>query len=237
MGLTAPSPLSSPPGARCKWTSTFASSSLGSLPLVPCHHPGPGSNGSRPGAIAPAPAVGNRRPSAPTPMPLTGTAAPGTDPGAESGSGAAVGPEHDARHSFLWPPPEAALGPRLASRLLIAPLVTDRPPLPRRHRHQCLDRRWGLLPQALAPTPGPRAHVPLLRALEANPETGLLPPRYQLCPIRKFSHFSVRGKSEGPRIRDPAPIYHATKSGWQTLHSGTIPEPLCGTPTYPLVQP
>jgi hypothetical protein len=33
------------------------------LPLVPCHHPGPGSTGSRPGAVATAvQPVGNRRP-------------------------------------------------------------------------------------------------------------------------------------------------------------------------------
>jgi hypothetical protein len=39
-------------GACRKVTSTFASSSLGSLPLAPCRHCGSGSNGSRPGAIA-----------------------------------------------------------------------------------------------------------------------------------------------------------------------------------------
>ena len=41
-------------GACRKVTSTFASSSSGHLPLVPCRRPGPGSNSSRPGAVATA---------------------------------------------------------------------------------------------------------------------------------------------------------------------------------------
>ena len=111
MGVTAPSP--SAPGASRPLPSLVLQ---GRLPLVPCHHPGPGSNGSRPGAIA-MPPPWNRRPSAPTLMPLTGTAAPATGPGAGPGAwsgdrAAAVGPEHGAGHSFLWPPPAAALEPR-----------------------------------------------------------------------------------------------------------------------------
>jgi hypothetical protein len=50
------------------------------------------------------------RPSALTPLPLTGTTTPGTGPGAVPGGWsrvnvAAAGPEHDAGHPYLWPPP------------------------------------------------------------------------------------------------------------------------------------
>ena len=52
LGVIALGSLILPPGISRKLTFTCSCSSVDSLPLVPCHHPGPGSAGSRPSAIA-----------------------------------------------------------------------------------------------------------------------------------------------------------------------------------------
>jgi hypothetical protein len=65
-------------------------------------------------------------------------------------------------------------------------------------------------PPAVAP-PGSLPLVPLFRPLEANPVMGLLPPGYQYVPSGNFFHFSVRGKSEGPRVTAPRPNFSRNK--------------------------
>jgi hypothetical protein len=79
------------------------------------------------------------------------------------------------------------------------------PPSPRSHRHRCLASHRGLLPLGLDPTPAPRVHVPLFPAPGANPETGLLPPRYQYGPSGNFFKKSFPGKYPprmGPRAKN-----------------------------------
>jgi hypothetical protein len=71
------------------------------------------------------------------------------------GRGVAVGPEHGAGHSFLWPPPAAALGPR-------SPVTSPSPscdgplPSPRLHRHRCLASPQG----TAVPPPSARGRRP-----------------------------------------------------------------------------
>jgi hypothetical protein len=144
--------------------------------MVPCRRPGRGPPASAPAPSPPQHRRRKHRPSAPTPLPLTETTAPGASPGTCSrGTTAAVGPEHDARHSFLWPPPEAALGPRWPVTTPIALPVTAR----RRPRPGAKDTAaWPAAGDRCPPRSSvrrwrPRVHVPLFRPLEGNPETGL----------------------------------------------------------------
>ena len=163
MGVTAPSPLSSSPGASRKQTSSFPGPprrpALGALPsprpwvhrLPPRRH-----RHCRP-------AVGNRRPSAPTPMPLTGTAAPGTGPGAGpgawSGQGSSSRTRAWRRTFFLMAAarscPQTSVGQSPPHR----PSCDSPPPSPRHHRHHCLASRRGPLPLG----PRPDAGVPVTR--------------------------------------------------------------------------
>jgi hypothetical protein len=153
------------------------------------------------------PAVGNHRPSAPTPMPLTGTAASGTGPAAGPGAwsrAAAVGPEYGAGHSFLWPPPAVALGPRLASRSPLAPTVTAR----RRPRP-------GATAAAAWPAVGDRCPRPSARRRGpgyTSPSSG---PRRQMrgwdsgTPLVKMSGPEIFSKNHSrkntPRVMGPEP--------------------------------
>ena len=222
----------------------------GRLPLVPSHRPGPGSNGSRPGAIA----VAERRPSAPTPMPLTGTATPGTGPGAGPGAWSREGQQQSAPSMApdilsygRRPPPPSNLGGQSHPH---------RPPVTTSRRHRpavittwrtmvCRPSRGGRChpggcrgpwtpPDATttgAQRTGPRplpwppmvtgpgfpasptaARRPLptrppLPAPGGKPGDGTPTPPVSICPVRKFFHFSVRGKSEGPRGRDPPQFF------------------------------
>ena len=82
----------------------------------------------------------------------------------------------------------------VASRLPIAPPVTARRPRPGATATAAWPAVGDRCPSALDPTPAPRVHVPLFRPLEANPETGLLPPRYQYAPSGNFFKKSFPGK-------------------------------------------
>jgi hypothetical protein len=94
---------------------------------------------------------------------------------------------------FLWQPPAAALEPRSASLIPIALPVTARCPRPGRRHHLGLAATGDRCSSARDPTPAPRVHVPLFRPLEANPETGLLPPRYQYARSENFFKKSFPG--------------------------------------------
>ena len=87
----------------------------------------------------------------------------------------------------------------------------------RRHHHRCATNRPpplalaahghrpGLPGQPRRRSPGPSL-VPLFRPLEANPETGLLPPRYHYALSGNFFKKSVwinSGISQPPRQREP----------------------------------
>ena len=68
----------------------------------------------------------------------------------------------------------------------------------------------------------PRPSVPLFRPQGANPETGLLPPRYQYASSGNFFKKSVRIKSGicSPWRWDPAPKILLAKYGWEAGPSG-----------------
>ena len=142
-------------------------------------------------------------------MPLTGTATPGTGPGAGPGTwsrgrAAAVGPEHGAGHSSYGraQSPSDLGGQSPPHR---PSCDSPPPPSPRRHRHRCLASRRGPLPLALGPTPAPRAHVPLFRPLEANPEMGLRYPPGQDAPSGNFFKKSFSGIMTPPGDGTRAP--------------------------------
>jgi hypothetical protein len=161
------------------------------LPLMPCHHPGPGSTGSRSPAIATAaPPWGSAAPLRPRPCPNR-TTAPATDPGAGQGAwsrvrAAAVGPEHGARHSFLWPPSEAARRTSVGQSPTHHPSCDSPPPSPRRHHHRCLASLRGPLPLGhrrrrrrpwyTSPSPAPGD----------KPGDGTPTPPVSICIVRKF---------------------------------------------------
>jgi len=192
--------------------------------LVPCHHLG------RVHPLPPRrhrhcrPAVGNRRPSAPTPMPLTGTAAPGAGPGGcpgawSMGRAAGLEPEHGAGHSFLWPPPAAALGPR-------SPVTSPSPscdgplPSPRLHRHRCLASRRGPLSLRPRPDAGALATRPPLPASGGKPGDGTPTPPVSICPVQNFLLKLSPGKKT-PRVMGPGTniLYMAD---WRGLTAGDL---------------
>jgi hypothetical protein len=110
MGVTNPSPLSSPLGTTHKQTSSFPGPWWTTCPW--CHAITPALG---PPVPAPAPSLLSPRRGEPPPFCAHAHAhnrntGPGTGPGAGPGEWsrvnvAEVGPEHGARHSFLWPPP------------------------------------------------------------------------------------------------------------------------------------
>jgi len=87
----------------------------------------------------------------------------GTGPSAAPGRGVRAGQQqldpsiakdNDLLLPFLWPPPAAALGPRAASRLRIAPPVTARRPRPGATATAAWPAVGNRCPSALDPTPG-----------------------------------------------------------------------------------
>jgi hypothetical protein len=165
MGVTAPSPLSSPPGASRKWTFTF----FWPLSGKPTHGALPS---PRPWVQRLPPrrqrhrrtAMGNHRPSAPTPMPLTGTAAPGTGSGSGVGAGQQQSDpsmEPDILSYGRRPPPPSNLGGQSHSNRLSC----DSPPLPSPWRHRraawpAVGDRCPLALDADAGAPGTRPPLP-----------------------------------------------------------------------------
>jgi len=113
------------------------------------------------------------------------------------GRGVAVGPEHGAGHSFLWPPPAAALGPR-------SPVTSPSPscdgplPSPRLHRHRCLASRRGPLSLRPRPDAGALATRPPLPASGGKPGDGTPTPPVSICPVRKVFSFFDPGKIGSP---------------------------------------
>ena len=111
---------------------------------------------------------------------------------------AAVGPEHGAGHSFLWPPPAAALEPRWPVAIPIAPPVTTsrRPPLssPPGPRHGVVDHQ-GEGGATLEATVAPGPH----RSHHHRSTTDRPPP----CPGRPWSPARA---SRPPRRRAAGPF-------------------------------
>ena len=213
--------------------------------MVPCHHPGPG-HGSRPGAIPTAPAVGNRRSSAPTAYAPNRDAAPGTGPGADPGAwsrgrAAAVGPEHGAGHSFLWPPPAAALEPRWPVTSPSPPC--DNPsPSPRRHNRCRLTNRRGPLPLGPRPAAGASGARPPLPAPGGKPEMGpISPPTEYACSGHDLIFFVDTGFAHRmweprpgtpPGIDPPQKFYKQNMVGRRDLRAPTSGL-VCGHPYLP----
>ena len=199
-GVTAPSPFSSPPCARRKQTSYFPGP-----PRPPTHGalPSPRTRSTVPRPGATTTAVGNHLPSAPTPMPLTGTAAPatgsGTGPGAWSrGIAAAVGPEHGAGHSFLWPP-AAALEPRWPVASPSPPCDNQPPPPPRCHHHLARTMVMRTIKGRAVPPRGYRGPCPHRRHHHRRSTDRHPPP----CPGR---HGYRPGVPLPPPLRRPVPL-------------------------------
>ena len=134
--------------------------------------------------------------------------------GMEWGQGSSSRPRAWRQTFFLMAAPAAVLGPRVGSRLPIAPPVTARRRRPRPGPAPPPPLPWPAgvgkrtaAPMALDPAAGAlRRTRPPLPAPEANPETGTPYPPWSRCPVRKFFQKIIPGNGKStPRVMGPGP--------------------------------